>query len=201
MKARNGGEEIYIRRLFHGTGSADAVHGICINNFDFRVSGKHGTAFGDGAYFARDSRYSDCYAGSGSKRYIFLALVLVGEYTLGHTSYRRPPSKPGKPDELYDSCVDNVADPAIFVVFEKNQVYPEYLIEYRVSYQGEDIYFPTRLFMYICSRPYVCTFEMQQVAASTLVDRFNSTITHDRPQCVILQDVNLFPFESVLAGV
>lgn len=137
MEARHGGKEIYKRNLFHGTGSSDAIRGICINNFDFRMSGKHGTVYGDGAYFARDSSYSDRYAGSGPKRYIFQALVLVGEYTLGNGSYRRPPAKPGKLDELYDSCVNNVADPSIFVVFEKNQFYPEYLIEYQLSETGE----------------------------------------------------------------
>ena len=41
------------------------------------------------------------------------------------------PKDPTKPlGDLYDSCVDNVADPSIFVVFTQEQAYPEYIIEY-----------------------------------------------------------------------
>lgn len=60
---------------------------------------------------------------------MFVALVLVGEYTRGSSSYVRPPPK-AKSKTLYDSCVDNESDPSIYVVFEKQQIYPEYLINY-----------------------------------------------------------------------
>lgn len=60
---------------------------------------------------------------------MFVALVLVGEYTRGTGAYVRPPHKPdGK--TFYDSCVNQVNDPSIFVIFEKQQIYPEYVIEY-----------------------------------------------------------------------
>lgn len=32
---------------------------------------------------------------------------------------------------FYDSCVNNSTNPSIFVIFEKQQIYPEYLIEYQ----------------------------------------------------------------------
>lgn len=60
---------------------------------------------------------------------MFVALVLVGEYTKGSSSYVRPPPK-GKSRTLYDSCVDCERNPSIYVVFEKQQIYPEYLIDY-----------------------------------------------------------------------
>ncbi len=60
---------------------------------------------------------------------MFVALVLVGEYTRGRSSYVRPPPK-GNSKTLYDSCVDCESNPSIYVVFEKLQIYPEYLIEY-----------------------------------------------------------------------
>lgn len=60
---------------------------------------------------------------------MFVALVLVGEYTKGSCAYVRPPLKSdGK--TLYDSCVNETSDPSIFVIFEKQQIYPEYVIEY-----------------------------------------------------------------------
>lgn len=131
VNARRMGRDQVIdkRYLFHGTDSWEAVKGICINNFDARVSGKNATMFGDGAYFARDAKYSHAYT-KGPRRFIFMANVLVGQYTKGDKSYRRPPAKPGSDHELYDSCVDDVQNPSVFVVFDKNQYYPEYLIEY-----------------------------------------------------------------------
>ncbi|TNM91419.1 hypothetical protein fugu_019799 [Takifugu bimaculatus] len=45
--------------------------------------------------------------------------------------YRRPPSKDGGDINFYDSCVDNVHQPSIYVVFDKPQIYPEYLLQYR----------------------------------------------------------------------
>ena len=63
---------------------------------------------------------------------MFLAHVLVGKYTLGNTQYRRPP--PIDPfdayGKAYDSCVNCVKEPTIFVIFDSAQIYPEYLVEY-----------------------------------------------------------------------
>lgn len=58
-----------------------------------------------------------------------VALVLVGDFVVGDSKMRRPPQKYNK-TECYDSCVDNTHSPSIFVVFEKFQVYPEYILEY-----------------------------------------------------------------------
>ncbi len=61
---------------------------------------------------------------------MFLARVLVGEYTVGHPMYCRPPSKDASFTNFYDSCVDDMANPKIYVIFDSNQIYPEYLIEF-----------------------------------------------------------------------
>lgn len=45
----------------------------------------------------------------------------------------RPPSKDGSYVNLYDSCVDDTWNPKIFVVFDANQIYPEYLIDFHWS--------------------------------------------------------------------
>ncbi|KAJ8373853.1 hypothetical protein SKAU_G00044330 [Synaphobranchus kaupii] len=127
MRKNNAGRNVNERLLFHGTDSTH-VDAICKQNFDWRLCGTHGTAYGKGSYFARDAKYSQSYTGSSGMRTMFVCRVLVGGYTKGDSSYLRPPSKDGGASMLYDSCVDNVRDPSIFVVFEKHQVYPEYII-------------------------------------------------------------------------
>lgn len=62
---------------------------------------------------------------------MYLAKVLVGEYTSGARGMKAAPSK-GYGTELYDSVVDKVFFPTIFVVFPDNQAYPEYLIKFLV---------------------------------------------------------------------
>ncbi|XP_042351718.1 protein mono-ADP-ribosyltransferase PARP12 [Plectropomus leopardus] len=130
MKVRNGGNSVNEQYLFHGTDES-LIEAICEQNFDWRMCGVHGTAYGKGSYFARDASYSDRYAkikGSLSK-IMFVALVLVGDYTRGSSAYVRPPPKSNS-KTLYDSCVDCESNPSIYVIFEKQQIYPEYVINY-----------------------------------------------------------------------
>ena len=125
------------RQLFHGTSQSHVVQSIFTQSFDWRMSGKNATVFGKGAYFARDAKYSDQYTGSprtddDASHWMFMARVLLGDYTLGHRDYVRPPVKdPSRAhSELYDSCVNNVDKPTVFVVFDHDQCYPEYVICY-----------------------------------------------------------------------
>uniref|UniRef100_A0A4W4FQ55 Poly [ADP-ribose] polymerase n=1 Tax=Electrophorus electricus TaxID=8005 RepID=A0A4W4FQ55_ELEEL len=128
MRKRTAGQENQ-RLLFHGTESKH-TDAICRQNFDWRICGVHGTAYGKGSYFARDAKYSHSYTDKSGMRCMFVCRVLVGEYTTGHSSYLRPPLKDGEDSIFYDSCVDDINNPSIFVIFEKHQVYPEYLIHY-----------------------------------------------------------------------
>ena len=88
--------------------------------------------YGAGVYFARDASYSIGYApGSLGTRKMYLAQVLVGQYTTGNSSMIVPPPKDRrKPEVTYDSLVNNTSDPSIFVVFPDNQFYPQYLITF-----------------------------------------------------------------------
>lgn len=121
------------RHLFHGT-SQDVVDGICKHNFDPRVCGKHATMYGQGSYFARKASYSHNFSKRSPKgiHYMFLAKVLSGRYTVGnHTMRRPPPVNPGSiTSDLYDSCVDNYFEPQIFVIFNDDQSYPYFVIQY-----------------------------------------------------------------------
>mgnify|MGYP000261862672 CR=1 FL=1 len=132
-KMRESQQTVDERSLFHGT-TPDVVEAICKRNFDWRLSGKHATRFGEGSYFARDASYSHRYAKKDADgiHHMFLAKVLVGSYIKGQANYRTPPPKdPEDPgSDLYDSCVDNQSNPLIFVVFDTDQLYPEYVISY-----------------------------------------------------------------------
>ncbi|XP_074681747.1 protein mono-ADP-ribosyltransferase PARP12-like isoform X1 [Strix aluco] len=131
MKRENGGKDVNEKLLFHGTKTC-FVEAICIHNFDWRICGSNGTNYGKGSYFARDASYSHRYCQPAVKTNVmFVARVLVGEYVKGCTTYVRPPAKSTDGLRFYDSCVDNELNPSIFVVFEKYQIYPEYIIQYK----------------------------------------------------------------------
>merc|ERR1712096_448116 len=107
-------------------------------NFDWRLNGKHGVMFGRGTYFARDASFAYKYSPPDpitGARYMFVASVLVGRSALGSRDMVRPPPIRGgatstSKTELYDSCVNSIYDPTTFVIFERDQCYPRYLITY-----------------------------------------------------------------------
>ncbi|KAK1788767.1 hypothetical protein P4O66_002578 [Electrophorus voltai] len=128
MIKKNAGRNVAEKKLFHGT-DPKHIDTICLNNFDWRICGTHGTAYGKGSYFAKDANYSHNYTGDSASRCMFVCRILVGDFTVGHSSYVRPPSKDGGDTFFYDSCVNDFHSPSIFVVFEKHQIYPEYAKE------------------------------------------------------------------------
>ncbi|XP_024144742.1 protein mono-ADP-ribosyltransferase PARP11 [Oryzias melastigma] len=130
------------RRLFHGT-DVKNVHNICKYNFDLHLAGQNGHAFGTGIYFARCASFADKYSPScsdpvalfggatlsGNYKIQFLARVLVGKSQVGQPNFKKPDH--GKAENKHNSCVDDVKHPKIFVIFDPNQIYPEYLIQYQ----------------------------------------------------------------------
>ena len=123
------------RLLFHGTQAVDAI----VNSTDghgflpLLAGTAVGAIYGDGTYFARDAKYSDGgYARtlpSGQKQMLVVD-VLVGRAARGTQGDKMCPLLPGERYTKYNSLVDNVAAPAIFVVQHSNQAYPAYLITY-----------------------------------------------------------------------
>uniref|UniRef100_A0A3Q4MDM1 Poly [ADP-ribose] polymerase n=1 Tax=Neolamprologus brichardi TaxID=32507 RepID=A0A3Q4MDM1_NEOBR len=138
-------KEIQERRLFHGTDIKNVDY-ICKYNFDVRLAGQHhGHVFGKGIYFAKHAalagKYSKSsleplpvYGGktqlvhSGETKIIFLARVMTGKPVAGESDFQKPDHR--NPENLHDSCVDVVSHPKIFVIFDPNQIYPEYVIQY-----------------------------------------------------------------------
>lgn len=85
-------------------------------------------------YFARDASYSarGNYSppDANGHKYMYVALVLTGEFAVGNSGMIEPPDNPNHPNTKYDSVVDNIQNPQIFVVFHDAVVYPEYLITF-----------------------------------------------------------------------
>ena len=92
------------------------------------------TAFGKGVYFANIFTYSAQPAYSppdkNNNKYVFQCRVLTGRFHKGNPALLEPPVMDKKSLSLYDSVVDNLKNPVIFVVFHDNQAYPEYLITF-----------------------------------------------------------------------
>lgn len=57
-----------------------------------------------------------------------VAEVIIGQIAKGDPSMKRPPKNPTT-GELYDTTVDNVNSPKVFVKYDKQEYCPFYIIE------------------------------------------------------------------------
>ncbi|XP_034086265.1 protein mono-ADP-ribosyltransferase PARP15-like [Gymnodraco acuticeps] len=63
---------------------------------------------------------------------MFVVRVLTGLYTQGQENMRVPPPVSDQEGhDRYDSVVDRVDNPQMYVVFHDNQAYPDYLITFK----------------------------------------------------------------------
>ncbi|XP_070211879.1 protein mono-ADP-ribosyltransferase PARP14-like isoform X1 [Littorina saxatilis] len=120
------------KSLWHGT-SSDAIQNINHHGFNRSFCGKNATVHGQGVYFAVNANYSASATYSppdpSGTRHVYLCKVLVGVPTKGSSSMRVLPMRQGH--ILYDSAVDNVQNPSMYVIFNDTQAYPEYLIDFQ----------------------------------------------------------------------
>jgi len=120
--------------LFHGTEALDiivnSVDGYCF--LPLLAGSSTGAIWGDGTYFARDAQYSNDYAKnlSSQKKQMLLVDVLVGQSAQGAKSMKMCPLLPGEKYKRYNSLVDTLDKPSIFVVQHSNQTYPAYVLTY-----------------------------------------------------------------------
>ncbi|ESO09299.1 hypothetical protein HELRODRAFT_73487, partial [Helobdella robusta] len=119
------------RRLWHGTGS-DTIQAITAEGFNRSYSGKNATCYGNGSYFAKHFSYSANKTYSrpdlNGHKHVFQCLVLTGEFAKGSEGLKAPPMKTNQ--TKYDSTVDDVSHPHIFVVYNDTYAYPEYIITF-----------------------------------------------------------------------
>uniref|UniRef100_A0A9L0TAR0 Poly [ADP-ribose] polymerase n=4 Tax=Equus TaxID=9789 RepID=A0A9L0TAR0_HORSE len=118
--------------LYHGT-SAQAVPDICARGFNRSFCGRNGTLYGQGVYFAMRASLSvqDRYSppNADGHKAVFVARVLTGDYGQGRQDLRAPPLRaPGHVLLRYDSAVDCLRQPSIFVIFHDTQALPTHLI-------------------------------------------------------------------------
>ncbi|NXS47673.1 PAR14 polymerase, partial [Balaeniceps rex] len=128
------GNRINEKLLFHGT-SKESLTLINNHGFNRSYAGMHAANFGNGTYFAVHASYSagDTYSKPDvhGKKYMYLARVLVGEYSQGTKGSITPAAKnASNPIDLFDSSTDNVNQPSMFIIFNDIQAYPEYLITF-----------------------------------------------------------------------
>ncbi|XP_063157539.1 uncharacterized protein LOC134495813 isoform X2 [Candoia aspera] len=114
--------------LYHGTWPENCSS-IC--EIGFKNAFRRESLYGQGTYFAMAAGYSVSCARPDPQglQYIFQARVLTGEYACGKGNMALPPVKQeGK--GRYDSLVDLLDKPNIFVIFFDDYAYPEYLITF-----------------------------------------------------------------------
>jgi len=120
------------KMLWHGT-SSETASKIVQQGFNRSFCGKNATVYGNGVYFAASASYSSSPTYSvpdhDGVQMMFLAKVLVGEYAQGRRDMRTPPVKIG--NILYDSVVDRLRTPGMYVIFSDPQAYPAYILKFK----------------------------------------------------------------------
>uniref|UniRef100_A0A3Q3M6T9 Poly [ADP-ribose] polymerase n=1 Tax=Mastacembelus armatus TaxID=205130 RepID=A0A3Q3M6T9_9TELE len=133
MEQRNGHQK-NMRRLFHGT-CHNTVNIINDRGFNRSYAGRNATCYGNGTYFAVNASYSasNTYSkpNQNGEKCMYLCQVLTGDYTAGQQNMIEPPAKGTAAHQLYDSVVDNLIKPSMFIIFHDAQAYPEYLITFK----------------------------------------------------------------------
>ena len=128
-----GEENLNTRHVFHGTNYYN-VMGI-VQREGFRKEFSSTFVHGQGTYFAKNARYSaGGYAAEKDGVYLlFLCKVIMGESHKGSSSYdlKTWPKKNGGKGLIYDSLVNDMDDPTIFVIHENVRAYPMFVIHYK----------------------------------------------------------------------
>ena len=89
--------------------------------------------WGKGIYFARDASYSHGFAGRDTKgrKQMLMCLVVTGVSCLGYKDMPFvSPFVDRDKRHVYNSAVDDLSNPEIFVVPEGRQAMPAYIIHY-----------------------------------------------------------------------
>jgi hypothetical protein len=123
-------EDQFVQWLFHGT-SPENIDNIVNSGYLPMLAGSAvGAIWGDGTYFARDSKYSHDYNGDKYERKMLLNRVIVGEWVQGAPGMKLYPLAKGEKYRQCNSLVNKVNDPSIFVIQHSSQAYPAYVITY-----------------------------------------------------------------------
>jgi hypothetical protein len=117
--------------LWHGT-SRNTLESIMANGFDRNMNERG--QYGVGSYFSNQLEYSlrEEYAKPDDEgsQWVLLVRVLVGQSCVGKLGMRQPDKKPGGGAVLFESMVDSLQKPSIFVLStgSDNHAYPEFVL-------------------------------------------------------------------------
>jgi hypothetical protein len=117
--------------LWHGT-SRNTLESIMANGFDRNMNERG--QYGVGSYFSNQLEYSlrEEYAKPDDEesQWVLLVRVLVGQSCVGMKGMRQPDKKPGGGAVLFESMVDSLYKPSIFVLStgSDNHAYPEFVL-------------------------------------------------------------------------
>ena len=118
--------------LYHGT-SIGVIPKIITQGFLRQFTTRH--AFGQGCYFAVNPSYSahPRYSRPNSKgiQFIFVCSVICGEFCKGNAKMKVPDIKPNTNNILYETTVNDINKPTVFVTFNDNQAIARYLIAFK----------------------------------------------------------------------
>ena len=93
--------------------------------------------YGKGVYFARDASYSTypLYSPPDAQGWqtVFAVRCVVGEWSQGVRDGLTPGIRDDSKNLLYDTTVDDMKKPSIFVTYHDAQAYPEYRIRFTQS--------------------------------------------------------------------
>jgi len=128
---------VHSRWVFHGTDAIDAIVTDPVTGFQPLVSGSRlGSLWGSGTYFARDAKYvaesNFCPRLPDGTKKMLLCLITIGIPCLGDPEHKGIlPHRNGHPRYKYNSTVDSLSSPEIFIIQEPSAGYPAYVITFQ----------------------------------------------------------------------
>ncbi|XP_054828838.1 protein mono-ADP-ribosyltransferase PARP9 [Eublepharis macularius] len=130
IEGKNSGRPV-THRLYHRV-PAQYCSLVCKTGFQTTYSSSQDQKYGSGIYFNKNPRnlVADTREKCEMDHLIcaFEAEVVTGLYTRGNRSYVVPPLINASGMKLYDSVVDDIHNPETFVIFNREQALPLYLL-------------------------------------------------------------------------